>query len=168
MFLCYPLTHFSHLCSRKPPPPDRPPPRFKLPTFGGTVTIALVASTQPQRKPKARILAELQARSRLGGLRPSEDVESMHWEVKWEPQKGALGVPLPAEDSVLGDSELSVASTRPNLFLDKSHVGARTPRIWTSKRSCGRLLTSTSVASGRSMSANSSVVRSSPRPTLWC
>lgn len=74
------------------------------------MTISLVASTQPQRKPKARILAELQERSRLGGLRPSDDVESMRWEVKWEPQKGALGVQLSPEDSVLSESELSVVS----------------------------------------------------------
>ena len=27
----------------------------------------------------------------------------MHWEVKWEPQKGALGVPLPAAHCVLAE-----------------------------------------------------------------
>lgn len=72
------------------------------------MTISLVASTRLQRKPKARILAELQARSRLEGRRPSDDVESMRWEVKWEPQKGALGVQLLPEDGILDESELSV------------------------------------------------------------
>ena len=32
----------------------------------------------------------------------------MRWEVKWEPQKGALGVQLFPEDSTLSESELTV------------------------------------------------------------
>ncbi|KAJ7128933.1 mediator complex subunit MED14-domain-containing protein [Mycena crocata] len=77
-------------------------PRTKLPLLGGTLTISIVDKLQPQtrgpaRSPKARVLAELQRRSKLGTLRPSDEVEGLKFEVRWEPAKGALGAVISPE-----------------------------------------------------------------------
>ncbi|KAJ7287402.1 mediator complex subunit MED14-domain-containing protein [Mycena rebaudengoi] len=78
-------------------------PRTKLPLLGGTFTISIVeAKGSPQirgpaRSPKARVLAELQQKSKLGNLRPSDEVEGLKFEVRWEPSKGALGTSISAE-----------------------------------------------------------------------
>jgi mediator of RNA polymerase II transcription subunit 14 len=78
-------------------------PRTKLPLLGGTLTISIVeAKSKPQtrgpaRSPKARVLAELQQRSKLGTLKPSDDVEGLKFEVRWEPAKGALGAVIAPE-----------------------------------------------------------------------
>ncbi|KAJ7755751.1 mediator complex subunit MED14-domain-containing protein [Mycena maculata] len=78
-------------------------PRTKLPLLGGTLTISIVeAKAQPQtrgpaRSPKARVLAELQQRSKLGTFRPSDEVEGLQFEVRWEPAKGALGAVISPE-----------------------------------------------------------------------
>ncbi|KAF7321449.1 Mediator of RNA polymerase II transcription subunit 14 [Mycena kentingensis (nom. inval.)] len=44
------------------------------------------------RTPKLHLLSELQQRAKIGDLRPSDEVESLQFEVKWEPSPGALGV----------------------------------------------------------------------------
>ncbi|KAJ6602180.1 mediator complex subunit MED14-domain-containing protein [Mycena sp. CBHHK59/15] len=78
-------------------------PRTKLPLLGGTLTISIVeakaqAQTRgPVRSPKARVLAELQQKSKLGGSRPSDEVEGLRFEVRWEPAKGALGAVISPE-----------------------------------------------------------------------
>lgn len=103
--------------SRKqpPPPPGRPPPqpKFKVPLLGGKLIITIVKSQpatdgKPARTPKDRVLAELQQRSKLGGKRPSDEVEIMKFDVKWEPEKGALGVTIPLEDTHRAVGELRV------------------------------------------------------------
>lgn len=97
--------------------PGRPPPRTKLPPQGGSLTVSIVEakdSSRPGSRPlggliggparcaNARVLAEVQEKSKLqSGHRPSDDVESLMLEVKWEPSPGALGVTLNAEESKL-------------------------------------------------------------------
>jgi len=97
--------------------PGRPPPRTKLPPQGGTLTVSTVEakdSSKPGSRPlggliggpsrcaNARVLAEVQEKSKLQyGHRPSDDVESLKLEVKWEPSPGALGVTLTTEESKL-------------------------------------------------------------------
>ena len=105
--------------SRKQPPAmhGRPPPRIKLPPQGGTLTISIVNVKDssksgsrplggliggPARCANARVLAEIQEKSKLQpGHRPSDDVESLRLEVKWEPSPGALGATLTAGESKL-------------------------------------------------------------------
>lgn len=62
------------------------------------------------RSPKDRVLAELQEKSKLQGARPSDEVEPLRFEVKWEPQKEALGVDVPPQDIRLPLRELVVVS----------------------------------------------------------
>jgi mediator of RNA polymerase II transcription subunit 14 len=102
--------------------PGRQNPRFKLPLVGGTLSISIVeaqASAQagggPARSPQARVLAELQRKSKLGKSRPSDEVEGLRIEVRWEPTKGAMGVNLPPSDLVDPASNLSIVS--PSAFL---------------------------------------------------
>ena len=67
----------------------------------------------PARCANARVLAEVQEKSKLQpGHRPSDDVESLKLEVKWEPSPGALGVTLSAEESKL-PAELATIVRRP-------------------------------------------------------
>ncbi|KAI0940563.1 hypothetical protein AcW1_003726 [Taiwanofungus camphoratus] len=104
---------------RKPPPnlPGRPPPpqRGNIPALGGTLTISIVsAQTGPNNKasrpPITRVLAELQGKAKLDSGRPSDEVEPLRFEVKWEPEKGALGVLVPDESSWLPRSDLLINS----------------------------------------------------------
>ncbi|KAJ7188529.1 mediator complex subunit MED14-domain-containing protein [Mycena filopes] len=77
-------------------------PRQRLPLLGGTLTISIIEAKQsqtrgPARSPKARVLAELQHRSKLGALRASDEVEGLKFQVRWEPAKNALGVAISSE-----------------------------------------------------------------------
>ena len=106
--------------------PGRPPPRTRLPPHGGTLTLSIVEardSSKPGSRPlggliggparcaNARILAEIQEKSKLQpGHRPSDDVESLKLEVKWEPSPGALGVTLTTEESKLPAELASIVS----------------------------------------------------------
>ena len=56
------------------------------------------------------MLAELQQRSKLSGKRPSDEVEVMGFDVKWEPEKGALGVSIPVEEAHQAVGELKLVS----------------------------------------------------------
>jgi mediator of RNA polymerase II transcription subunit 14 len=96
----------------------RAPNRSKLPLLGGTLTMSIVeAHSAPQvgggpaRSSRARVLADLQQRSKLGGHRPSDEVESLKFEIGWEPANGALGVTIPAEEAILVDSESLLVSS---------------------------------------------------------
>ncbi|KAH7915167.1 mediator complex subunit MED14-domain-containing protein [Hygrophoropsis aurantiaca] len=104
---------------RQPPPsiPGRPQPptRQKLPQQGGTLTVSIVenratqqAGGGPVRSPQARMLAELQQRAKLGDLRPSDEVEGLKFQVRWEPTKGALGAIIDQEDVMATVGELTV------------------------------------------------------------
>jgi mediator of RNA polymerase II transcription subunit 14 len=106
--------------------PGRPPPRTKLPLQGGTLSVSIVEAKDsskpgsrplggliggPDRRANARILAEIQEKSKLRpGHRPSDDVESLKLEVKWEPSPGALGVTLTPEEIKLPVELASIVS----------------------------------------------------------
>ncbi|EGO25140.1 hypothetical protein SERLADRAFT_414850 [Serpula lacrymans var. lacrymans S7.9] len=93
----------------------QPPNRSKLPLTGGTLTISIVESRAPPqvgggpiRSPIARVLAELQQKSKLGNLRPSDEAEGLKFQVVWEPIKGAFGVVIAAVDAVMANDLLVV------------------------------------------------------------
>ena len=110
----------------------RPPQWVKLPEQGGTLTVSIVQakdSSKPGSRPlggliggparcaNARVLAEIQEKSKLQpGNRPSDDVESLKLEVKWEPSPMALGVTLTAGESKL-PAELATIVSRTHLSL---------------------------------------------------
>ncbi|KAH9963764.1 mediator complex subunit MED14-domain-containing protein [Russula dissimulans] len=92
-------------------PPARPPPHpgsFQLPLLGGTLRIELRTTSDPIRKPHARVVTELQDRAKLGGRRPSDTVEGIAWNVVWEPTLLALGIALTSEGAISTPGELTV------------------------------------------------------------
>ncbi|KZT24268.1 MED14-domain-containing protein [Neolentinus lepideus HHB14362 ss-1] len=109
---------------RKSLPKPLPPPFKPVPLIGGRLTISIARTRAPAklgggpaRSAKDRILAELQQRAKLNAARPSDEVESMHFQVKWEPtndgvkrnfEKCALGVPVAPEDIAVAEGELAV------------------------------------------------------------
>lgn len=54
------------------------------------------------------MLAELQRRSKLGDMRPSDEVESLQFDVKWEPMKGVLAANIDTEEAIAAVRELVV------------------------------------------------------------
>jgi mediator of RNA polymerase II transcription subunit 14 len=95
--------------------------QWKLPDLGGTVTIAIVethapiqASPGPARSSKARVIARLQQKSKLGDATPSDEVEGLTFEIRWEPAKGALGVAIPMNESLLAAEVLFVVRLQPS------------------------------------------------------
>ncbi|KZT67209.1 MED14-domain-containing protein [Daedalea quercina L-15889] len=115
-------------------PKDPALKRINLPLLGGKLTISIArAQTTPTNKanrpPKARVLAELQEKAKLRGGRPSDEVEPHELQVKWEPERSALGIIVPPEECHLAKSELSIDSD--NLDVEallckvaSIHVGA--------------------------------------------
>ncbi|PIL36575.1 hypothetical protein GSI_00264 [Ganoderma sinense ZZ0214-1] len=104
-----------HYWVRKPPPPNqkRPAQQKPLPTLGGKLIISIVqvkekTGRKAMRSPRARVLAELQSRSKLEGTVPSDEVESMRFEVRWEPEAGALGVAPAREEMLMVAEELQI------------------------------------------------------------
>ncbi|EJF55792.1 MED14-domain-containing protein [Dichomitus squalens LYAD-421 SS1] len=100
---------------RKPPPPNqkRPPQQRPLPALGGKLTISIVqvkekTGHKASRSPRARVLAELQSRSKLDESRPSDEVEHMRFDVRWEPENGALGVTPALEDLFMPLEQLRI------------------------------------------------------------
>jgi hypothetical protein len=80
----------------------------------------------PARSAKARILAEIQEKSKMGtATKPSDDVEGLKIEVKWEPTKGALGVNLSPEESKLTSELLKIVCevSSPRLAYSVAHIG---------------------------------------------
>ncbi|KAJ3571005.1 hypothetical protein NP233_g4045 [Leucocoprinus birnbaumii] len=101
----------------RPPGPPIPPQQrgFQVPPLGGKVTVSVVetrgppqAGPGPERSPKSRMLAKLQRKTKLGNSKPSDEVEGLRFEVKWEPERGALGVILPPDELVLPEDFLRV------------------------------------------------------------
>ncbi|KAI5889049.1 MED14-domain-containing protein [Schizophyllum commune H4-8] len=87
-------------------------PRNLVPPSAGTLHISIIDRRTPKgepfRSPKARKLAEIQRKSKLGDLRPSEEVETLALEARWEPEQDALGVSLPREYVTMREGELVV------------------------------------------------------------
>ncbi|KAG8218037.1 mediator complex subunit MED14-domain-containing protein, partial [Butyriboletus roseoflavus] len=91
--------------------------RLKLPPHGGTLTISIIENRAspkvgggPARSPTARMLSELQLKAKLGSTKPSDEVEGLKFEVKWEPIRGTLGVAIDRAESMTIIGELSVDS----------------------------------------------------------
>lgn len=129
---------------RKPPPQRRQPSQHQrqLPLIGGKLTISIVevkekTGRQAMRSPRARVLAELQGRSKLAGSRPSDDVEHLRFDVRWEPEPGALGVVPAPGDMYIPPNELHIVSGHafsrigPNMLM--TSLLHRTQKILTSK-----------------------------------
>lgn len=74
------------------------------------MTISMIegSPTTGTRSSKAKVLAELQYASKLGSRRASDKVESLKFEVRWEPTPNAVGIPIAAEEFVLPDGVLVV------------------------------------------------------------
>ena len=126
------------------PPPSRQPPTrplpyaasFQLPLLGGTLTIELRTTPDPIRKPRARVLMELQDRAKLGRRRPSDTVEGTTWHVVWEPAPLALGITLTIEGATLTPGELTVVraglcSAHVGVVFDRVHAGRTRSRLRT-------------------------------------
>ena len=64
----------------------------------------------PQRTSKDRILALAEQRGKFGNSLPSDEVETFHFVVQWEPAKNAFGVPLLPELETLDPEELRIVS----------------------------------------------------------
>ncbi|KAI0768733.1 MED14-domain-containing protein [Trametes elegans] len=117
----------------------RPPPvapgsqssarnRNRLPLLGGKLSVAIVqvkekVGRKAMRSPKARVLAELQERSKLERARPSDEVENLRFEVKWEPEPEALSVTLAPEDMRIPPDQLQIVRLRASIMV----LGGRSP-----------------------------------------
>ena len=103
-----------HYWVRKPPQRRRAPSQQRpLPLLGGKLTISIVqvkeqTGRNAMRSPRARVLAELQSRPKLQASRPSDEVEHMRFDIKWEPEPGALGVTPALEDIHMPPGELQI------------------------------------------------------------
>jgi mediator of RNA polymerase II transcription subunit 14 len=130
------------IASRQPPPtaPGRAPNRSKLPLLGGTLTISILQSFAPPqagggpaRSPKARVLADLEQKSKFGNAKPSDEAEALKFQVRWEPTKGALSVIIPPEDAMLSEKDLFIVSLFGYLQVLRNLVWlCRTQATWTS------------------------------------
>jgi mediator of RNA polymerase II transcription subunit 14 len=81
---------------------------MKIPPQGGTLTVSIIeAKITTTRKPKQRVLAQLQQRSKLGNAKPSDEVESLKIVVQWTPSKEVFGV---TSDIVMSEDALNVVS----------------------------------------------------------
>ena len=112
---------------RRSPPQRRQPgqQQRQLPLLGGKLTISIVqvkekTGRQAMRSPRARVLAELQARSKLDSSRPSDEVEQMRFDVRWEPENGALGVAPAPDDMYMPPDQLRIV--RPTHVFDVSNL----------------------------------------------
>ena len=82
----------------------------------------------PARSHKARVLAELEQKAKLGSAMPSDQVEGLKFEIKWEPTKGAMGVVVNPEDATLTPEELFIvrnvviATLRLLIFDDRTRT----------------------------------------------
>ena len=56
------------------------------------------------------MLADLEVKTKLGSLKPSDQVEGLKFQVKWEPAQGTLGVTISPDDMVFQAGELDVVS----------------------------------------------------------
>ena len=113
MFLYIPNCHRITCDNSRPLPPAATRMRNKLPLLGGTLTVSIVESSdsirgRPFRSPKARVIAKIQRISKLGNSKPSDEVEGLKFDVRWDPAQGALGVHLPPESLTLPPDALKV------------------------------------------------------------
>jgi mediator of RNA polymerase II transcription subunit 14 len=77
----------------------RQQPKLVVPLQAGTITISMTEGSG-SRSSRAKVLAELQYAAKLGSRRASDQVESLRFEVQWEPTPNALGVQIPSGEYV--------------------------------------------------------------------
>lgn len=56
------------------------------------------------------MIANLQRKAKIGNGRPSDEVEGLKFEVRWEPAKGALGAVISPEESTLPEGVFVVSA----------------------------------------------------------
>ncbi|KIY71148.1 MED14-domain-containing protein [Cylindrobasidium torrendii FP15055 ss-10] len=100
---------------RKPPPTNlsraKQAELARIPLLAGTLTVSIVESdvdATARLSPRAKILAELQRKAKLGGQRPSEEVEGLSFRVTWDPEYRALGIDVHREDLSIAPEVLKV------------------------------------------------------------
>ncbi|KAJ3975413.1 MED14-domain-containing protein [Lentinula raphanica] len=89
---------------------QRQQPRSTVPLHGGKITISMVegVKTSHASSSKANVLAELQYASKLGSKSASDHIQSLKFEVRWEPTPNAIGINIPPEDYLLPNGVLVV------------------------------------------------------------
>lgn len=121
----------NEMFSRRPPPPSQVLNRLRpiVPLLGGTIIISIVethrpaqSNSSPTRTPQKRAIARLQQKTKLGGAKPSDEVEGLRFMVHWEPTKGALGVLIPSDQLVLSRDALQVVSQRTTSYIIIFHT----------------------------------------------
>ncbi|KAF5388784.1 hypothetical protein D9757_005677 [Collybiopsis confluens] len=95
---------------RKPLANVRQQPKLAVPLLGGAVTVSMIEGPQIShtRSSKAKVLAELQYTAKLGSKQASDKVESLRFEVRWEPTPNALGISIPPTEYTLSNDALVV------------------------------------------------------------
>lgn len=86
------------------------------------------------------MLSELQLKAKLGSARPSDEVEGLKFEVKWDPIQGTLGVTIDQDESMAIIGELLVVSSC-ELGVMKLDVSSRNRTTSTLRRCYARLST---------------------------
>ena len=82
------------------------------------------------------MLSELQLKAKLGSARPSDEVEGVKFEIKWEPMKNTLGVVIDLDESMEIIGELLVVGLC-EIGTIKPHVSSRN-RTTSISRRCSR------------------------------
>jgi mediator of RNA polymerase II transcription subunit 14 len=100
----------------------------KIPSYGGTLIIEIVDSSRSREfphklshSPPARVLSNLQVKSKLGNRTPSDHVEEMLFRVVWMPERDAFGVSASPED-LTNPPGLSIVSPHAPLFRVANHL----------------------------------------------
>lgn len=86
------------------------------------------------------MLSELQLKAKLGSERPSDEIEGLKFEVKWDPIQGTLGVATDQDESMAIIGELLVVSSC-ELGIMKPDVSSRNQTTSTLRRCYTRLST---------------------------
>lgn len=117
---------------RKPPPANlsraKQAELARIPLLAGTLTVSIVESdtdATARLSPRAKILAELQRKAKLGGQRPSEEVEGLSFKVTWDPEYRALGIDVQREDLFVAPEVLTVVnivdSSSSRMLIDRQN-----------------------------------------------
>jgi mediator of RNA polymerase II transcription subunit 14 len=90
----------------------QPQSRDKLPPDGGRLTISIAevskSGIKSTKSPRSRFLFELQHKAKIKDDKPSDRVEELRFDVRWEAQKNVLSVPISEEESYAHNEYLSI------------------------------------------------------------
>lgn len=94
------------------------------------VNSAFITSNGPATSPKAQALADIQYKSKISAVRPSDEVEALAFHVTWEPFPRVFGLVVPPEQCVLSAEALAIVRSimATSLIMLNS---CRMPRILT-------------------------------------